>query len=39
MQRDGGWTPQAIAEHAMPALKSSFVPLDRSADVFCWDPV
>jgi NAD(P)-dependent dehydrogenase (short-subunit alcohol dehydrogenase family) len=39
IQRDGGWTPQTIAEHAMPALKSSFVPLDRSADVFCWDPV
>ena len=34
-----GWTPQAIAEHGMPALKASFVPMDRSADVFSWDPV
>ena len=34
-----GWTPQAIAEHGMPALKASVVPMDRSADVFSWDPV
>jgi NAD(P)-dependent dehydrogenase (short-subunit alcohol dehydrogenase family) len=34
-----GWTPEAIAEHALPALKPSFMPLDRSGDVFSWDPV
>jgi NAD(P)-dependent dehydrogenase (short-subunit alcohol dehydrogenase family) len=34
-----GWTPQAIAEHGIPALKASFFPLDRSGDVFTWDPV
>lgn len=34
-----GWTPQTIAEHAMPALKSSFTPLERSPEVFNWDPV
>jgi len=39
VQRSDGWTPQQIAEHAMPALRASFVPLDRSADVFSWDPV
>ena len=39
MQRDEGWTPQTIADHAMPAMKSSFFPLDRSADIFSWDPV
>ena len=39
VHRDGGWTPQTIAEHAMPALKSSFYKLDRSADVFSWDAV
>ncbi|MCW5750397.1 MAG: SDR family oxidoreductase [Alphaproteobacteria bacterium] len=39
VHRDGGWTPEAVAEHAMPALRSTFVPLDRSADVFSWDPV
>ena len=39
VQRTEGWTPQAIAEHAMPALKGSFFGLDRTADVFNWDPV
>jgi len=37
--RGEGWTPEAIADVAMPALKSAFLPLDRSGDVFCWDPV
>ncbi|GGC63229.1 SDR family oxidoreductase [Chelatococcus reniformis] len=39
MQRSEGWTPQTIASHALPAMKSSFYPLDRSADIFGWDPV
>ena len=39
VHRGEGWTPQAIAEHGMPALKASFFGLDRSADVFSWDPV
>jgi NAD(P)-dependent dehydrogenase (short-subunit alcohol dehydrogenase family) len=39
MQRSDGWTPQLIAEHALPAFVPSLVPLDRSADVFAWDPV
>ncbi len=34
-----GWTPSSIAEHAGPALKGSFMPLDRSGEVFDWDPV
>ena len=33
------WTPEAIAEHALPALKPSFMPLDRSGDAFSWDPL
>lgn len=37
--RGEGWTPELIAEHAMPALKAQFMALDRSADVFSWDPV
>ncbi len=37
--RAEGWTPETIAEHAAPALKPSLLPLDRSADVFSWDPV
>jgi NAD(P)-dependent dehydrogenase (short-subunit alcohol dehydrogenase family) len=39
VQRGEGWTPQTIAEHAIPALKPSFYKLDRSADVFSWDPI
>ncbi len=39
VHRSEGWTPQSIAEHAMPALQSSFFPMDRSGDVFNWDPV
>lgn len=39
VHRSEGWTPQTVAEHAMPALKASFVPMDRSGDVFTWDPV
>ncbi len=39
VHRSEGWTEQSIGEHAMPALRASLVPLDRSADVFCWDPV
>ena len=39
VQRSDGWTPQTIAEHGMPAMKGSFYKLDRSADVFTWDPV
>src|SRR6266705_3950772 len=33
------WTAQTLAEHGIPALKSSFYQLDRSADVFNWDAI
>ncbi|MDX3972494.1 MAG: SDR family oxidoreductase [Bradyrhizobium sp.] len=39
VQRSEGWTTETIAEHAMPALKGSFYELDRSADIFSWDPI
>ncbi len=39
VHRSEGWTPALIAEHAGPALRASLVPLDRSQDVFGWDPV
>ncbi len=39
IHRGEGWTPETIAEHAAPALRANFLPLDRSADVFSWDPV
>jgi NAD(P)-dependent dehydrogenase (short-subunit alcohol dehydrogenase family) len=39
VHRADGWTPEAIAEHALPALQSSFMPLDTSGQLFCWDPL
>lgn len=39
VQRTEGWTPETIAEHAIPAMRPHFYKLDRSADVFSWDPV
>ena len=39
IHREEGWTPRSIHEEGMPALVSSFVPNDRSADIFCWDPI
>ena len=34
-----GWDAQAIADHALPALQAHFAALDRSGDVFSWDPL
>lgn len=34
-----GWTPEGVIETALPMLRASFFPLDRSGDVFTWDPV
>ncbi len=39
IHRSEGWTPELIAEHGWPALKGSAMPLDRSGEVFSWDPV
>jgi NAD(P)-dependent dehydrogenase (short-subunit alcohol dehydrogenase family) len=39
VHRAEGWTPETIATHAVPALAGSFMPLDRSGEVFSWDPV
>ncbi|HUU72941.1 MAG TPA: SDR family NAD(P)-dependent oxidoreductase [Burkholderiales bacterium] len=39
VQRSEGWTPETIGNHAIPALKAHFYALDRSQDVFTWDPV
>jgi NAD(P)-dependent dehydrogenase (short-subunit alcohol dehydrogenase family) len=39
VHRSEGWTAEGIAEHAIPALRASFLPLEVSADVFSWDPV
>jgi NAD(P)-dependent dehydrogenase (short-subunit alcohol dehydrogenase family) len=39
VHRAEGWTPEAVAEQAIPALRAHFYPLDRSQDVFSWDPI
>jgi len=39
VHRSEGWTVQSIAGHAMPALQADFYALERSGDVFTWDPV
>ena len=39
VHRAEGWTPEAIAEQAIPAMRAHFYPLDRSQDVFSWDPI
>jgi len=39
VQASEGWTPETIAERALPAFKASFTPMERSGDVFAWDPI
>ena len=39
MARLGGWTPETLAEHWLPAVKHTLTPLERTRDVFPWDPV
>ena len=39
VHRAEGWTVEAIASHAIPSLRAHFYPLDRSQDVFSWDPL
>ncbi|MBK8739563.1 MAG: SDR family oxidoreductase [Betaproteobacteria bacterium] len=39
MHAADGWTPETVADRAIAALRPSFYPLDRSQDVFNWDPV
>ena len=39
VHRADGWTPEAIAQHAIPAMQAAFMPLDTSEQAFPWDPV
>ena len=39
VHRSEGWTPDSIRTQAIPALRPHFYPLDRSQDVFSWDPL
>jgi NAD(P)-dependent dehydrogenase (short-subunit alcohol dehydrogenase family) len=39
LHRSDGWTPQKLDGQFKGALGPSFTPLERSGDVFSWDPV
>ena len=39
VHRGDGWTPESIAEHAMPAFESSFFPNVPSMVLTPWDPI
>ena len=39
IHRAEGWTPEQLATELKPALAASFTALERSEDVFNWDPV
>jgi NAD(P)-dependent dehydrogenase (short-subunit alcohol dehydrogenase family) len=39
LHRSDGWTPERIDGQLKGALASAFTPLERSTDVFSWDPV
>jgi len=39
VHRSEGWTAETLRDHMLPALKSSFVPVEMSREVFSWTPV
>src|SRR6185437_12145146 len=39
IHRSDGWTPQKLAEQFKGAFGPSLTPLERSGDVFAWDPI
>jgi NAD(P)-dependent dehydrogenase (short-subunit alcohol dehydrogenase family) len=39
VHRAEGWSADTIAAHALPALRPHFYALERSQDVFSWDPL
>jgi NAD(P)-dependent dehydrogenase (short-subunit alcohol dehydrogenase family) len=39
IHRADGWTPDELGRQLKGAFAPSFTPLDRSTDVFSWDPV
>lgn len=34
-----GWTPESVRDIMLPSFGPSFQPLQRSGDVFSWDPI
>jgi NAD(P)-dependent dehydrogenase (short-subunit alcohol dehydrogenase family) len=39
IHRAEGWTPDTLAAELKTAFASSFTPMERSEDVFNWDPI
>jgi NAD(P)-dependent dehydrogenase (short-subunit alcohol dehydrogenase family) len=39
IHRSDGWTPEKIEAQLKGAFTPSFTPLDRSGEVFSWDPI
>ena len=39
IHRADGWTPNKLDAQLKGAFGPSFTPLDRSGDVFSWDPI
>jgi hypothetical protein len=39
LHRSDGWTPEKIDQQLKGTFGPSFTPLERSSDVFSWDPV
>lgn len=39
MHHGKGWTPASVLDAVLPGLRPSMYPLDRSRDVFSWDPI
>ena len=39
MHRSEGWTPETLDQQLKGAFGPSFTPLERSGDVFSWDPI
>lgn len=39
VHRSEGWTPETLRDHLLPTLRSSFIKLEMSRDVFSWIPV
>lgn len=36
--RSEGWTPESVLDTALPMLRADFYALERSGDIFTWDP-
>jgi len=39
VHRSEGWDPQAIYDHALPALASALTSMENSSEVLSWDPI